>query len=124
MPLFRKSAPNDPKMTLTCSRSNVYIYLLHTSPRPKFSSISLYNEQFSSYSPIFRKVHQMTSNDRDIFKVKNTNMNDGYNPEAQIFICFALQRAVFELEPNFGSSSSILAELMIRSQMFYEICSN
>ncbi len=42
-PNFGKSAPNDPQITLTSSRSKVHISILHTSPRPKSSSISLYD---------------------------------------------------------------------------------
>ena len=61
--------------------------MLHTPPRLKFSSVSLYNETFSSHSPIFGKVHQMTPNDIDMFKVKNTNMHATYIPNAQIFVC-------------------------------------
>ena len=70
-PNFRKSTPND-QMTLTSSRSKVPTCMLHTTPRPKFSSVSLYKEPFLSYGPIFWKVHQMTPNDLDMFKVKNT----------------------------------------------------
>ena len=42
--------------------------MLHTPPRHKFSSISLYGELFLSYSPIFGKVHWMTPHDPDMFK--------------------------------------------------------
>ncbi len=48
--------------------------MLQTPQRPKFSSVSLYDEPFSIYRPIFGKVHQMTPNDLDMFQVKNTNM--------------------------------------------------
>ena len=72
---FWKSAPNHPKMTLTCSRSKIPTYMLPTPPRPKFSSVLLYDETFLSYGPIFGTVHQMTPNDLDMVKVKNTNMH-------------------------------------------------
>ncbi len=49
--------------------------MLHTSPKPKFSSDSLYDEPFLSYGAIFGKVHRMTPNDLDMFKVKNTNID-------------------------------------------------
>ena len=41
------------------------------TPHPQFLPVSLYNEPFLSYGPIFRKVHRMTPNDLDIFKIKN-----------------------------------------------------
>ena len=61
--------------------------------RPKFSSISLYDNPFLSYGEIFRKVHRMTPNNLDMFNVKNTNMDVTYRytPEAQIFVPFALR---------------------------------
>ena len=40
-PIFWKSAPNDPQMTLTCSRSKIPRCMSHTPPGPKFSSVSL-----------------------------------------------------------------------------------
>ncbi len=46
-PNIGKGAPNDPKMTLTCLRSKVHICIQHTSPAPKFPSVSLYDEPFS-----------------------------------------------------------------------------
>ncbi len=58
---------------------------------PQFSTVSLSNEQFLSFGPIFGKVHQMTPNDFDMFKVKNTNMHVTYTPKAQILVRFALQ---------------------------------
>ncbi len=54
--------------------------MLHTPPGPEFSSVSLYDEPFLSYGPIFGKVHRMTPNDLDMFKVKNTNMHATYTP--------------------------------------------
>ena len=38
---------------------------------PKFPSVSLYDEPFLSCGPIFGKVHQMTPNDLDMFKVRS-----------------------------------------------------
>ena len=62
-----------PQMILTCSRSKIPTWMLHTALSPRFSSVSLYGEPFSSSGPIFRKVHWMTQNDLDIiFKVKGT----------------------------------------------------
>ncbi len=58
------SAPNNPQMTLTCSRLKVPICMQHTPPKTKFSFISLYDEPFLSYESIFVKsapnVPQMT----------------------------------------------------------------
>ena len=53
----------------------------------------------------FRKVHRMTPNHLDIFKVKNTNMHATYIAEAQIYIRFALRWAIFELRPNLWKSA-------------------
>ena len=49
--------------------------MLHTPSRPKFTSVTLYDEPFLSYCSIYGKVHRMTPNDIDMFKVKNTNMH-------------------------------------------------
>ncbi len=104
MAQFLEKCTEWPQMTLTCSRSKMLTWMLLAPLKPKFSSISLYNEPFLSYGPIFGKVHRMTPNDLDIFKVKNTNMHVTYTLEAQIFIHFALWWAVFELRPNFWKS--------------------
>ncbi len=93
------------QMTLTRSRSKIPTYMLHIPPRPKFSSVSLYEQQFLSYGPIFGKVHRMTPTHLDMFKVKNTNRHVTYTAEAQIFVRFALRWAVFELRPNFRKSA-------------------
>ncbi len=42
---FLEKCTERPQMTLTCSRSNIPTCMLHT-PRPKFTSVSLYNEPF------------------------------------------------------------------------------
>ena len=57
-------------MTLTSSRSKIPTCMLHTTPRPKFSSDLLYDELFISYSTIFGKVPWMTQNDVEMFNVK------------------------------------------------------
>ncbi len=79
--------PND----LDMFRSKIPTCMLHTPPKPKFSSVSLYDEPFLSYGPIFGTVHRMTPNDLDMFKVKNTNMHVAYTPEAQMFVRFTLR---------------------------------
>ncbi len=43
---IEKSAPKDPRMTLTCSRSKVPKCIVDTFPMPNFLSISLYGELF------------------------------------------------------------------------------
>ncbi len=48
--------------------------MLHKPPRPKFSSLSLYD------GSIVGKMHLMTPNYLDRFKVKNTNMHTTYTP--------------------------------------------
>ncbi len=80
MAQFLEKCTEWPQMTLTCSRSKIPRCLVHPPPRPKFSSVSLYDEQFFGYGPIFGKVHRMTPNDLDMFKVKNTNMQLTYTP--------------------------------------------
>ncbi len=72
---FLEKCTKWPQMTLTCSRSKIPTHMLHTPPMPKFSSVSLYDESFLSYGPSFGKVHWMTPNGLDLFKVKNTNMH-------------------------------------------------
>ena len=62
--------------------------MLHTPPRPKFPSVSLYNELFSSYSPILGKVHRTTLNGLDKFKVKNTNIHATHIHKASNFCPF------------------------------------
>ncbi len=103
---FLEKCTEWPQITLTCARSKIPTCVLHTTLRPKFSSVLLYCEPFLSYGPIFGKVHRMTPNDLDMFKVKNTTMHVTYTPEAQIFFHFALRWAVFEFRPNFWKSAS------------------
>ncbi len=103
--LFSEKSTEWPQMTLTCSRSQIPTCMLHTPLRPIFLSVLLYDEPLLSYGPILGKVHQMTPNDLDMFKVKNTNIHVIYTPEAQIFIRFTLRSAVFELRPNFWKTA-------------------
>ncbi len=48
------------QMTLTCSRWKIPVHILHMPPRPKFLLVLLYDEQFSSYGTVWRKVYQGT----------------------------------------------------------------
>ncbi len=62
-----------PQITLAFLRSKVPICILHTPPRPKFPSDLLYDKQFSRCGgPALRKVHRMTPNWPNKFKVKST----------------------------------------------------
>ncbi len=55
------------------------------------SSISLYDGPYSSYGPILRKVNQITSNDRNMFKVESIYVHTLYVLADQTFAHFALQ---------------------------------
>ena len=86
------------QMTLTCWRSKTW--MLHTPPIEAHIFISsLYDKPFLGYSSMFAKMHRMAPNDFDMFKVKNTNMHATYTPKAQLFVCFPLRWAIFELRP-------------------------
>ena len=59
------------------------------TPEAKFSPVSLYDEPFLSYSPIFRKVHRMTPKDHDMFQVKKHEIFElpiGYNVKIKSLI--------------------------------------
>ena len=92
---FSKKCTQWRQMTLTCSESQCQ-HACYIHPE---------THVFLGYCPIFWKVHRMTPNDVDMFKVKNTNMHATYTPEAQLFISFALRWPVFQLRPNFGKSA-------------------
>ncbi len=98
--LFSEKCTEWPQMTLTCSRSKIPTCMLHTPPGPKFSSVSLYDKPFLSYDPIFRKVHRMTPNDLNMFKVKNTKMHVTYTPRG----------------PNFGPFCSTMSRFWVTHQ--------
>ncbi len=95
-----------------CSRSKVhtsiytyihipYIHITYIPEAQVFIRFGLMMSRFR-ITLLFRKVHQMTPNDLDMFKVKNTNMHATYTPKAQIFVRFALRRTAFEICPFFG----------------------
>ena len=110
LPNFQKSAPNDPHMTLTCSRSKTPTCMLHTPPRPKFSSVSLYDKQFLSYGPIFGKSAPNDPNDLDMFKVKNNNMHVGifahfYTPRPKFSPVSLYDKPFLSYGPIFGKST-------------------
>ena len=100
---FGEYSPKDTQMTSTCSMSKVHICMPHTSPTPKFSSVSLNDEPFSSYVPLFGKVHWMIPKWHWYVQGQRyTYVYFTYTSGTQIFICFTLQRAAFELQLNLG----------------------
>ncbi len=93
-PNFEKTAPkwpwhNQGQKYLTC----IPIY----TQKANFSSVSLYDEQFSSYGSILRKVHRLTS--KWPWCSPST-----YSQDSHIFAPFALWWDVFEIHPNFEKS--------------------
>ncbi len=92
-PSFWKSAPNDLDMFKVKNMDATY------TPEAHIFISSLYDKPFLGYSSMFAKMHRMAPNDFDMFKVKNTNMHATYTPKAQLFVCFPLRWAIFELRP-------------------------
>ncbi len=88
---------------MSCYR--VALFFQKHTEWPQFSSVSLYDKPILNYGPIFGNVHQMTPNDLDMFKIKNTDMHVTYTSKAQSFVRFALRQAVLELRPNFWKSA-------------------
>ena len=67
---FAESASNDTNDTLIFQGQKCpYAYDIHPQS-PNFSSISFYGESVLSYAPLLGKVHQMTANGLDMFKIK------------------------------------------------------
>ncbi len=85
----RQMTPNDLDI-FTVKNTNSHVTYT-PELKPKFSSVSLYDEPFLSYGPIFGKVHRMNPNDLDKFRVKNTNMHVTYTPWARIFVRFTIR---------------------------------
>ncbi len=98
MAQFLKKCTKLPQMTLTGSRSKIRTCMLHTPPRPKFSSVL--RQAIFELRPIFGKVHWMTPNDLDMFKVKIPTLMV-HTHSKPIFVSFAVRYAVFELRPIF-----------------------
>ncbi len=96
---FETSAPNDPKLTLSTSRSYVpYIYMLLGSMSPKFHSISLHDEPFSCYRPFWEKCTQWPQNDLEPYKVKLSYICITSVPDSQMSLHFTLRPAIFEIQ--------------------------
>ncbi len=73
---FSEKCTEWPKMTLTCSRSKIKTYMLHTPHEAQiFVSFAL---QWAVFE--FGKVQWMTPNDLDMFKVKNSNIHATSTP--------------------------------------------
>ncbi len=98
---FDKSAPNDPPNHLDIFTVKVLICILHTPPTPKFSSVLFYDELFSSYVPISRKVHRMTQHDLDMFKVKeHTPLTSTFSSVSLYDESFWVMAQFWESAPN------------------------
>ncbi len=98
-----KSAPNDPKMALTCTFDvkSTHIYACYIHPRgPFFYQSYVYNQPFSNYGTFLWKGYRMTPNDFAMFKVKN-NICILYASLRHIFTHFTLQSTIFELYIQF-----------------------
>ena len=94
-PSFVKTTLNDIKMNLTYSRLKVPIWILHTPPRLKFSSVSLYDEPFLRYALFLESA----LNDlKWPWHVQGQKYHYVcfMHPEAQIFVHFTLWWAVFK----------------------------
>ncbi len=50
---------------------STHMHTAYTNETRLFIRFALYQEQLSSYAPVFGKVHRMTPNDLDIFKVNH-----------------------------------------------------
>ncbi len=97
MTQFCESAPNEwPKKWRWYVQGEKYPYAYNIHPRgPNFLPFRSTMNRFPVTALFFGKLHRMTPNNHDIFKVKSTHMHT-YIPEAQIFIRFTLPWAVFE----------------------------
>ncbi len=69
--IFETNAPNDTKMTLNHTRSNVHMCVT-VSPSPKFQSVLLYHQPFLRYKPFWEKCTEWPQNDLEHYKVKDT----------------------------------------------------
>ncbi len=102
---FMEKCTERPQMTLACSRSKISTCMLHPPLRPKLLSVLFYNEPFLSYALFFGKVHWMTPNDLDIFKVKkNPTYMLQTTPRSKFPSVSLYDFPVFDLRPNFRKS--------------------
>ncbi len=77
---------------LKCQRYTVYT----DTPRPKFQSVSLYDQPFSRYMFVKKtECTQWPQNDLNYVGVESTLYTLNTHPEAQISFRFALRPAVF-----------------------------
>ncbi len=108
-PNFRKSVSNDPKWPWQVQGKKYqhacYIFLQVQGQKYQHACYIFLLCYILSYRQSFEKVHRMTPNDLDMFKVNNTHMHATNTPWGPtFFLCFTLQWAVFELWPNFRKS--------------------
>ena len=70
-PILRTCPQNDLDMFKV---KGVYMHTAYMPEAQIFILLSLYDEAFFELHPFSGEVHQMTPNDRDMFKVKNTSI--------------------------------------------------
>ncbi len=87
-----------PKWLWTLQGHRCPINVLLVSMCPKFHSISLYDEPFSSYRPFWEKCTKWPQNYLEPYKVKLRYIYVLQISTRPKFHCFALRRAVFELQ--------------------------
>ncbi len=82
---------------LNCQRYPVYT--VHSPPRPKCHSVSLYDKPFSRYNVVEnRKCTEWPQNDLKHLTVKSTLYILNTHPKVKISLRFALRPAVFEIQ--------------------------
>ncbi len=85
-----------------------YQYACYLPVHPRGPNISPFHStmgRFRVTPPFPGKVHLMTPNDLDMFKIKNINMHATYTSYAQIFRPFAVWWAISDLRPFFWKSA-------------------
>ena len=101
--IFRKKCTEWPQMTLTCSRSKISTGMLHTTPTPKFSSLYSKMSRFRVTAQFSEKCTEWLQMTLTCWRsnIPTCMLPLSPLPETQIFVCFALWWAVFELCPFF-----------------------
>ncbi len=97
---FETSVPNDPKTTLSPTRSNVQypIYWLLVSICSKFHSVYFYDQPFLRCWPFWKKCTEWPQNDFESYKVNVPHTCVIGIHESQISVHFALWPAVLEIQ--------------------------
>ncbi len=113
-PILRKM----PQMTSKCPwqvQGQKYQYPCYTIPlRSKFSSISLYDELFSSKWLVLRKVHWMTP--KCPWYVQGQKYPYVYHIHAwgPIFVSFSPQWSLFKLQSNFDKNAPNDSQIILK----------